>query len=257
MRSQKAKNQPGLSQEMVDTVVVAITLFDEAAPLMQRVQLLSGNAKARTVALEWDPTSIVGIGAEWFLETPRLQHMRTDCFLELAPVFVDPVENLLAKVTFPILKQSLALYQTLRLIRQAGDESKSWLERLMSAALSARLAIPNKLASEGNFVAEAEVPTEVASAVWKATATYMAFVKSGVPEWYETWKNSRTLKAGYIKLTRETKSQAEDSAAAPEGKPTDIVHAEKGQGEQAAEVKRGEGPDRSCQSRRRRAWSFH
>jgi len=70
----------------------------------------------------------------------------------------------------------------------------------------------------------------------------MAFVKSGVPEWYETWKNNRTLKAGSIKLMRETKSQAEESAAAPEGRPTEIVHADKGQGEQAAEVKGENAP---------------
>ena len=49
------KNQLGLSQEMHDTVVVASTLFDEAVPLMQRVQLLSSNPLARTVALDWDP----------------------------------------------------------------------------------------------------------------------------------------------------------------------------------------------------------
>ena len=54
----------------------------------------------------------------------------------------------------------------------------------MSAALSARLGIENQLASEGDF-AETEVPTLMTSASWKATSIYMAFVKRGVPNWFE------------------------------------------------------------------------
>ena len=55
----------------------------------------------------------------------------------------------------------------------------------MSSALSARLVIPDALASQGDIVAETEVLTQVASAVLKATATYMVFVKRGRPEWFE------------------------------------------------------------------------
>ena len=109
-----AKNQPGLSQGMFDTGVVASTPFDEAVSLTHRVQLLSGNPLARAVAFDGKATSIVGVAAEWFPETPWLQHMNLGSFLKLAPVFANPVENLLAKVTFPILKQWLAFYQTLR-----------------------------------------------------------------------------------------------------------------------------------------------
>ena len=211
--------QPGLEQEMLDTVGVACVLFDTDVPLMQRVQLLSGTPLARKVALEWQPTSIVGVGAEWFLETPRLQHMTTDCFLQLAPVFVNAVENLQAKVQLPILKQSLVLYASLAASRGGEQESSDWVDRLMSAALSARLGIPNKLASETMFAPETEVPSQVASAVWKATATYMAFVKPVLPQWFETWKKTRTSKADAMKQKRESKAQSEESAAAAAEKP--------------------------------------
>ena len=183
----KASSLPSLSQEVRDTVVVASTLFDEAVPLMQRVQLLASNPQARTVALDWDPANIVGVAADWFLETPLFQHMHSFHFLKLAPVFIDPVENLSVKVSFPILKQSLILY------RQLNENSKgeAWAERLMSAALSARLGIADTLEDQGDFVAETAVPTQVASTVWKATSTYMSFVKRGMPVWFEVWQSKR------------------------------------------------------------------
>ena len=149
------------------------------------------------------------------------------------------MQNLQAKVELPILKQSLVLYQTLAASRQGGDESSDWVDRLMSAALSARLGIPNKLASETNFAPETEVPTQVASAVWKVTATYMAFVKPVLPQWFETWKKTRTVKADAMKQKRESKAQSEGSAAAAAEKRWGMVQAE----DQAAEEQAAQAKD--------------
>ena len=89
----------------------------------------------------------------------------------------------------------------------------------MSAALSARLGIPNKLASDTDFDPETDVPSQVASAAWNATATYMAFVNDVLPQWFDTWKDTRTLKADAMKQKRDGKAQSEESAAPAAEKP--------------------------------------
>ena len=89
----------------------------------------------------------------------------------------------------------------------------------MSAALSARLGIPKKLASETDFDPETDVPSQVPSAVWKATATYMAFVNAVLPQWFDTWKDTRTVKADAMKQKWDDKAQSEESAAAAAEKP--------------------------------------
>ena len=59
----KAKQLPGLSTGMSETISIAGTLFDDKVPLMQRVKFLSGNTVAVQIAFDWDSASLIGTAA--------------------------------------------------------------------------------------------------------------------------------------------------------------------------------------------------
>ena len=134
---ESAKLLPGLTDAMRDTLSITSTIFDDTIPTMHRVLFLGGSKTACAIALDWDPCSVAGTAASWFTLTPSSKDVKFACFLELASVFTDSVENLISEVQCPILRSTLNLYASVCL-----DNSEAWAQRLLEAAIGARHGLP-------------------------------------------------------------------------------------------------------------------
>ena len=182
---------------MRETLDITITLFDDQTPILQRVQFLAGSENATTIAIDWDPQSLVGVAASWFTLNPSLNHF--ELFFELAAVFTNPVENLCAQVQCPILKGTLTLYQSV----YEGFNEEDWARRLVQASMCARLDM--RLDLDPPF-STGEVPQN-ARAAFKATCLYLSFMRgAGQPQWFLDWKQHRTEQ----KATAKTHKAAVD-----------------------------------------------
>ena len=103
----KAKQLPGLSTGMSETISIAGTLFDGKVPLMQRAKFLSGNTVAVQIALDWDSASLIGTAASWFTLTPPMQTITMDTLYKLGALFNEAVEQLSVQVKCPVLHSTL------------------------------------------------------------------------------------------------------------------------------------------------------
>ena len=130
----KAKQLPGLSTGMSETIFIAGTLFDDKVPLMQRVKFLSSNTVAVTIAFDWDSASLIGTAASWFTLTPPMQTITMDTLYELGAIFNEPVEQLSVQVKCLVLHSTLGFLESLQSARHEG-----WAKRLVETAVCTRL----------------------------------------------------------------------------------------------------------------------
>ena len=194
---EQAKQLPSMPGELLETLAITTTLVDDKIPL-QRVIFLAGSKKALKLAMDWEPTSVVGTAAQWMSQAPPLATFPFEHFLTLALVFVCADENLSSDVICPILRGWLGLYEGLQ-----TDVEETWAKRLLEETLCNRLGKSSALHPSFSY---SEIP-QTAKDAFKAVQLFMSFVRGELPQWWVEWKQKRAEE----KVTKKAKKEGQDA----------------------------------------------
>ena len=178
--------------ELQATVSAALSIFDEAIPMEERVKFVLADESRLKMAHDWSPKLPIGGLVVFFEKDPDLAACFCDweSFREACKLLIGATGETLPNV-HPILKATMSYIVGIDSIQLGSDggEKNAWKTLLTRSAVALRCAVPGwaDTAATGACDVKESVPKQLRAKVVKLTEKYMGSAKSSC-EWLEQMK---------------------------------------------------------------------